>query len=62
MTSGTSLRVSFEVVSGVADDDDTGRRIVESYEAYRTLVGSAGPISQAEYLAKRGAGDLFAEV
>ena len=55
-------RVSFEVVSGVAEDDDMGRRIVESYEAYRTLVGSAGPISQAEYLAKRGAEDLFAEV
>lgn len=55
-------RVSFEVAAGVAEDDDMGRRIVESYDAYRDLVGSAGPISQAEYLAKRGAEDLFAEV
>lgn len=55
-------RVSFEVTAGVADDDDMGRRIVESYEGYRALIGSAGPISQAEYLAKRGAEDLFAEV
>lgn len=55
-------RVSFEVTASVAEDDDMGRRIVESYEDYRALIGSAGPISQAEYLAKRGAEDLFAEV
>jgi TRAP-type mannitol/chloroaromatic compound transport system substrate-binding protein len=55
-------RVSFEVTASVADDDQMGRRIVESYDAYRALVGNAGPISQAEYLAKRGAEDLFAEV
>ncbi|MEP4198371.1 MAG: TRAP transporter substrate-binding protein [Aliishimia sp.] len=55
-------RVSFEVTASVAEDDDMGRRIVESYDAYRSLVGSAGPISQAEYLAKRGAEELFADV
>lgn len=55
-------RVSFEVTSSVADDDDMGRRIVESYDAYRTLMGSAGPMSQADYLVKRGATNLFAEV
>ncbi|MDX8350984.1 TRAP transporter substrate-binding protein [Cognatiyoonia sp. IB215182] len=55
-------RVSFEVAASVAEDDDMGRRIFESYDAYRTLIGSAGPISQSEYLAKRGAQDLFAEV
>lgn len=55
-------RVSFEITSSVADDDDMGRRIVESYDAYRTLMGNAGPMSQADYLAKRGATDLFAEV
>jgi TRAP-type mannitol/chloroaromatic compound transport system substrate-binding protein len=55
-------RVSFEVTASVAQDDDMGRRIVESYDSYRALVGSAGPISQAEYLAKRGAEDLFSEV
>lgn len=55
-------RVSFEVTASVAEDDDLGRRIFESYNAYRALVGNAGPISQAEYLAKRGAEDLFAEV
>jgi len=52
-------RVSFEVTAGVADDDDMGRRIVESYDAYRVLVGSAEPISQAQYLARRGATNLF---
>ncbi len=52
-------RVSFEVTSGVADDDDMGRRIVESYDTYRALVGAAGPISQAEYLSRRGAENLF---
>ncbi len=55
-------RVSFEVTAGVAEDDDMGRKIVESYETYRALVGNAGPMSQAEYLAKRGATDLFADV
>jgi TRAP-type mannitol/chloroaromatic compound transport system substrate-binding protein len=55
-------RVSFEVTASVAEDDDMGRRIVESYDAYRALVGNAGPMSQAEYLAKRGAKDLFSEV
>lgn len=55
-------RVSFEVTASVADDDDMGRRIVESYEAYRALVGNAAQMSQAEYLAKRGATDLFSEV
>lgn len=55
-------RVSFEVTASVAEDDDMGRRIVESYNAYRAMVSNAGPISQAEYLAKRGAEDLFAEV
>ncbi len=55
-------RVSFEVTAGVANDDDLGRRIVESYEGYRTLVNGAGPISQTEYFARRGAVDLFADV
>ncbi|MEJ6403576.1 TRAP transporter substrate-binding protein [Yoonia sp. 2307UL14-13] len=55
-------RVSFEVTASVADDDEMGRRIVESYDAYRALVGQAEPMSQAEYLAKRGAAELFAEV
>ncbi|KEJ87853.1 TRAP transporter substrate-binding protein [Sulfitobacter donghicola] len=55
-------QASFEVTASVAQDDDMGRRIVESYDAYRALVGSAGPMSQAEYLAKRGATDLFADV
>jgi TRAP-type mannitol/chloroaromatic compound transport system substrate-binding protein len=55
-------QTSFEVTASVAEDDDMGRRIVESYEAYRALVGNAGPMSQAEYLAKRGATDLFSEV
>ncbi len=55
-------RVSFKVTAGVAEDDDMGRKIVESYDAYRSLVGNAGPMSQAEYLAKRGATDLFADV
>lgn len=55
-------RVSFEITSSVADDDDMGRRIVESYDAFRTLMGNAGPISQADYLAKRGATNLYAEV
>ncbi|MFQ1701777.1 TRAP transporter substrate-binding protein [Loktanella agnita] len=55
-------RVSFEVTASVAEDDDMGRRIVESYESYRQLIGSAGAISQAEYLAMRGAEDLFADV
>ncbi|MFG5384259.1 TRAP transporter substrate-binding protein [Yoonia sp. R2-816] len=55
-------RVSFEVTASVADDDEMGRKIVESYDAYRALVGNAGPMSQAEYLAKRGATDLFADV
>jgi TRAP-type mannitol/chloroaromatic compound transport system substrate-binding protein len=54
-------RISFEVTSSVAGDDDMGRRIVESYEAYRAMVGSAGPVSQAEYLARRGAEDLFSD-
>lgn len=54
-------RVSFEVTAGVAEDDEMGRQIVESYDAYRALVGNAGPIGQAEYLARRGAEDLFAE-
>jgi TRAP-type mannitol/chloroaromatic compound transport system substrate-binding protein len=55
-------RVSFEVTAGVANDDDLGRRIVESYEAYRTLVNGAGPISQVEYMSRRGAVDLFSDV
>ncbi|MCX7560688.1 TRAP transporter substrate-binding protein [Sulfitobacter sp. F26204] len=55
-------RVSFEVTASVAKDDDMGRRIVESYDAYRAVIGSAGPASQAEYLAKRGATNLFADV
>ncbi len=55
-------RVSFEITASVADDDDMGRRIVESYDAYRNLMGNAGPMSQADYLAKRGAVNLFAEV
>jgi len=53
-------RVSFEVTASVAQDDEMGRRIVESYDAYRALVGSAEPISQAQYLSRRGATDLFA--
>lgn len=55
-------RASFEVTASVAQDDDMGRQIVESYDAYRALVGSAEPMSQAQYLAKRGATDLFADV
>lgn len=55
-------RVSFEVTASVAEDDAMGRRIVESFEAYRAMVGNAAQMSQAEYLAKRGATDLFSEV
>ena len=55
-------RVSFDVTASVANDDDLGRRIVESYEAYRALVNGAGAISQTEYFARRGAVDLFADL
>ena len=52
--------MSFDVTASVANDDDLGRRIVESYEPYRALVNGAGPISQTEYFARRGAVDLLA--
>lgn len=55
-------RVSAKVAASVAEDDDMGRRIYESFAAYRAMIGSVGEISQAEYLAKRGAENLFAEV
>lgn len=54
-------RVSFEVTASVANDDELASRIVESYEAYRTLVASSEPISQSKYLARRGALEIFAE-
>ena len=55
-------RTSFEVAASVAEDDELGRRIFESYDDYRRMVGSTAQISQAEYLARRGATDLFAEI
>lgn len=50
---------SQKVVAGVADDDDIARRIYDSFDAYRQLAMGAGPVSQAEYLARRSAEDLF---
>lgn len=50
---------SQKVVAGVAEDDDMARRIYESFEAYRRFVMGAGPVSQSEFLARRGVEDLF---
>lgn len=50
---------SQKVVAGVAEDDDLARRIYESFESYRQFSMGAGPICQSEYLARRGAEDLF---
>ncbi|SFJ89847.1 TRAP transporter substrate-binding protein [Jannaschia pohangensis] len=55
-------RASAEVNASVAQDDDMGRRIYDSYEAYRRLMGTTTLVSQAEYLSRRGMTDLFADV
>lgn len=52
-------QTSQEVVAGVANDDDLARRIYGSFEAYRSLSMTAGPVTQSEYLARRKAEDLF---
>lgn len=52
-------KASERVVASIAEESDLGRRVYESHEAYRQLVGSTIEISQADYLAKRGTGTLF---
>lgn len=52
-------RVSFEVTASVAEDDDMGRRIYESFDAFRRLVGNTTEPTQAQYLERRGMLDLF---
>ena len=50
---------SQSVVAGVAKDDDLAKRIYDSFEAYRQMSMSAGPVTQSEYLARRKGTDLF---
>lgn len=51
---------SRSVVASVADDDALAKRIYDSFESYRQMSMSAGPVTQAEYLARRNAEDVFA--
>lgn len=50
---------SQRVVAGVADDDALAKRIYDSFEDYRQMAMTAGPVTQSEYLARRNAEDLF---
>lgn len=52
-------KISFDVVASVANDDDISRRTYESFAAYRDLMIGAAPLSQAEYLSRRGLSDVF---
>lgn len=50
---------SQQVVASVAEDDALAKRIYESFESYRLMVLGSGAVTQSEYLARRGAEDIF---